>query len=580
LLPQEGYQVWLPRQIAAWSPPLPASAGQAVQYLPNPNGNYMGELPSMEKLPETAVNGAIYKITGSSSTGFASYYVRRNGAVWDETVKPGESNGLNANTMPYALVRQEDGSFKFAPFSWAPRRVGDANTNPAPTFIGRTIQDVFFYQNRLAFLVDENAIYSCAGDFGNFWRNTVLDAVTTDVVDVAVTTAQVSKLIHSILFNDGAILFADQTQFSLSNGEDGVTASSVAIRPVTHYQINKDVKPVTVGTEVYFCGNQNGSSVVWEYTRESDTDSTTAAEITAHVPGYLPADLKQLVPLPKGILAITGGPKVYAYQLYWSGNEKIQSAWREWEFGGDVLAGSYVDDEVSLVIRRGDGIYLERLSLAPTWKPSNQPKPVFLDRLTSLSGTYDSVTDRTTFVLPYEPVKSAFRIVGGNGSYIPHALIDPSGYQWVTAVRVTVPGEVPGTVTVGEAYNWAFQFSQQFPKDYQGVNMTTGRLQLRTFTVNYADSAFFRTEVRPYGAALPPEVQDIVPAKLADFTGKVVGAASLRLNTPVYHTGSYSFQVYGESKQATITLTNDTHVGATIVSAEWEAFYQNRSFGK
>jgi hypothetical protein len=64
---------------------------------------------------------------------------------------------------------------------------------------------------------------------------------------------------------------------------------------------------------------------------------------------------------------------------------------------------------------------------------------------------------------------------------------------------------------------------------------------------------------------------------MADFTGKVVGADDLRLNKPAFHTGSYSFQVYGDAAQATITLTNDTHVASTFVSAEWEGFYFNRA---
>src|SRR3546814_15971300 len=95
------------------------------------------------------------------------------------------------------------------------------------------------------------------------------------------------------------------------------------------------------------------------------------------------------------------------------------------------------------------------------------------------------------------------------------------------------------------------QFSRQFPADYQGRALTTGRLQLRTFTVYFSGTAFFRTEVSPYGAATAPNIEDIVPAKLADFTGKVVGSTDLKLNKPVFHTGSSSFQVNGAAAQAT-----------------------------
>lgn len=555
--------------------------GGEFQYDTNPSGGtYMGEVATMTKLPDSAANGTIYKVKGSTESAFTSYYVRRNGAVWDETVAPGLVNAIKPSTMPHCLVREADGTFTFAPFSWAPRRAGDAGTNPAPTFIGRTIQDLYFYQNRLALIVDENVTMSCTGDFGNFWRTTVLDAIATDVVDIAVTSNKVSILLHAVLFNDGALLFSDQTQFSMTNAEEGVSASTLAVKPVTNYRITKEVRPALVGTEVYFTGEEGGASVVWEYTRQQDSDSTAAADITAHVPGYIPTGLKGLVPLPKGVLAYTGGPDVYVYQLYWSGNEKIQSAWRKWTFAGDsVLHGSLIDNRAYLVIQRTSGLYLECIELSPTAKPASQPKPVHLDRLGKAVGVYDGVNDVTVFTLPYSPIQDRFQLIRPIGTTAPHSLVDPSTYTWLNANTVEVPGDEHGTYDCGERYEMVFQFSEQFAKDYQGVPMTSGRLQLRTWRVNYADTAYFRTLVRPYGAAADPEVVDIVPAKLDEFTGKVIGVESLRLNQPVYHTGSYAFQIYGESRLATITLTNDTHVGSTFVSAEWEAFYTNRAFG-
>lgn len=558
-------------------------AGSRNQYAPNPtNGAFAGEVASLEKLPETAANGTMYKVTGSVETGFISYYVRRNGAVWDETVANGLRNQLKATTLPHALVREADGTFTFAPFSWAPRRVGDDQTNPAPTFVGRTISDVFFYQNRLGLLCDENAILSAAGDFGNYFRSTVLDYVDSDVIDVAISTANVAILNYALPFNDGILLMADQTQFSLTNGEDGLTPSSVAIRPVTNYEVNVRVRPVTIGTEVYYCGDQNGYSIVWEYARLQDNEATTAAEITAHVPAYLPAGLRKLVAAGnlKALFALTGGADVFVYQFYWNGNEKLQSAWRKWSFGGPVIAGEFLGGYLYLLVRRADGVFLERVHLEAKARPAEQNHQTYLDRRCAVTGTYDPVAGRTTFFLPYKPDKAKFRMVRGKTHPTrPGSLMDPSQYQWPSDQMVSVLGNEPELSTGGEAYTMRFVFSRQFPVDYQGRAVTTGRLQLRTFTVYYSDTAFFRTEVAPYGAATVPDIEAIVPAKIADFTGKVVGDDDLRLNRPSYHTGSYSFQVYGDAAQATVALVNDTHVGSTFVSAEWEGFYFNRTSG-
>lgn len=554
--------------------------GGVAQYPTNYSaGNYVGEVASIEKLPEDAANGTMYKITGSVETGFVSYYVRRNGAVWDETVANGQVNALNAETMPHALVSEADGTFTFAPFSWAPRRVGDADSNPPATFVGRAISDVFFYQNRLGFLVDENIVFSCAGDFGNFWRSTVLDYIDSDVVDHAVATTSVSLLNYAVSFNDGIMAFADQTQFSIENGEDGLTPSSLAISPVTSYEMNTKVRPAKIGSEVYFCGNQNGHSVVWEYTKIEQGDSLIASEISAHVPGFIPANAVEIAAAPnaKAIFVLTGGNDVYPYQFYWNGNEKIQSAWRKWTFEGQVIAAKHMDDSLYAVTRRDDGTYLMRIDLEEGATSEGVDRQVFLDMQVSLTASYNGVSDQTTYTFPYKPKADKVRLIRTTSGETQSSLIDPSTYIWSpNGLSVQVPGS-EGTVIAGESYTQSFTFSEQFHLDYQGRPMVSGRLQLRTFSLTYSNTAFFRTEVSPYGKAMSPDVETVVPALLADFTGKVVGDASLVTGVPATHTGSYAFQVYGDASQATITISNDTHLGATFTSAEWEGFYFNRA---
>lgn len=80
--------------------------------------------PAEDQIADTPPpEGAIYRVQGDETGGFMSYYVVRRGGVWEECVKPGLVNAIDPKTMPHALVRDADGSFVFAPFSWAPRRV-------------------------------------------------------------------------------------------------------------------------------------------------------------------------------------------------------------------------------------------------------------------------------------------------------------------------------------------------------------------------------------------------------------------------------------------------------------------------
>lgn len=541
-----------------------------------------GRVASVEKLPETAPDGTMYEIQGSSANPFSSFYVVRNGDVWDEVVAPGLRNAIDETTMPHCLVREADGTFTFAPFSWAPRRVGDEKTNPMPTFIGRSVRDVFFYQNRLAFLVDENVILSAAGDFGNFWRTTVLDVIDSDVVDVAVTTSQVSLLEHAVLFNDGALLIADQTQFSMSNGELGVTPASMSIRPVTHYTLNKSAKPVTMGTEVYFCGDVSGHTVVYEYTRLADTDATVAADITAHVPGLIPGGITELCSASKSLFAFAGGQDAFCYQLYWNGDEKLMSAWRPWRFHGSVRAAKVLDDNLYLVVEHSDGLYLERMILADGAKPATQPKQVYLDRRVEQTGVYNSGTGLTTFTLPYDvpaPSQGLVDVITGQGHATPHQRIQPGLIEWTSDNTLTVPGNVAGISCLGLRYDCSIELSQQFPVDYQGRPLTSGRLQMRGLSLRYTDSGYFKVEVLPYGNPPRPGVEGTHPKRVATFTGKVLGTEATVLGMPSYSSGSFPVALAGDSRKVVIRITNDSYMGSTFSSAEWDGLYNSRAMG-
>jgi hypothetical protein len=557
--------------------------GQAYQYPTNAaQGGLMGTLQSFTKLPATASSGDVYCIAGTDETAFRTYYVQRQGAVWNECRKPGLVNALDATTMPHALVRQPNGSFIFAPFSWAPRRVGDEDTNPAPLFIGRTIRRLFTYQNRLAFLSDENTILSVIGDLGNFWRMTVLDYIASDVISVSATSTKVSILVDAVAFNDGILLTSDQTQFSLSNGEDGASASNMAIRPVTSYEVNPRVGMVAMGSEVYFASERNGSTVIREYARSGADDTTSAAEITAHVPTYIPGGANKLIPaVDLGCLfTLTDGDPsaIYVYQVYWlSSTQKAQTAHHRWEMGAGtrVVSAAYLSGYLYVLIARADGLFLERMNLQSGAVAPGVAHQCLLDRRYTVSGVYVPESGRTVLSLPYAPVQASFRAVRTTASGKSLSIVDPTSYQWLSPTTLSVPGNEAAPVLVGEKYTFRYRFSALYVRRNDGTAITTGRTQLRTFTVSYRNTGFFQTLVAPYGT--DGVLEDVLPAKLSQFTGKVLGAGDLIINAPAFHTGDYSFSVLGQADVAVIELVNDTHVASTFVSAEWEAMFWKRS---
>ncbi len=553
------------------------AAGRTFQYRPNPsNTGLAGTVPNITKLPDPPCNGCVYKVLGATDTSFVSYYVRGDGAVWDETVEPGLQNAIDEETMPHALVRESDGTFSFAPFSWQPRRVGDLDTNPQPPFMGRTIRDIFFYNNRLGFLVDESVVFSAAGDYGDFYRRTVLDYIDSDTLAAGATTTDVAVLDYAVPFQDGVMLFSRQRQLSLTNGDSGLSAHSLSIQPVTRYLMAPEVRPDPLGSQVHFITDGTGHSTVQEYTRLSGADPTEAADITAHVPGLIPQGASQIISAPdvdamfvlvRNAAETADQHQLFAYQFFWDGDKKLQSAWRVWDFGsGTPISGAYVDGGLELLMQRPDGYFLERIDLSPTAVSVNQDHLVYLDRQVTVTGTYDPVSNLTSFPIGYTPT-GQYRLVPTSNE----GIIDPNLMINSDTGTIQVVGDVSGQVTAGELFTTKVVLSQQFPVNYQGQKLTTGRLQLHSVTIQLYNTTYTRAEVYPYGldaAGVDPGLKHVT-----EFNGLIVGSARNLLGRRNYETVPFTFSVAGNSKEARIELINDSPFGSTYTSAEWEGLF-------
>lgn len=565
--------------------------GAAVQrqYAPNvAGGTYKGVVQAFAELPETPSNGDIYQIQGTAESAFTTYYVRRNGGVWDETVKPALKNAIDATTLPHALVRKGDGTFEFSPFSFAPRRVGDEATNRNPTFVGRSIRDIFFYKNRLGLCVDENAVLSRAGDFGNFYRLTVIDLLQDETIDVAASETQVTKLNHAVPFNEGMMVFADQVQFRLKHG-DVLTPTSCSLDPVTAYKMVPGVKPLRNGADVYFAVEDGDWARIYEYYVRDQSSAADAGDVTGHVPRYIPSGVTQLGGSSEHdvVMVLTNGApnRVYVYKFYWANEtDKPQSAWSYWQFApADVILSlDVLENYVYLVVKRADGAHLERLALNSGARAPDLTFQLFLDRRAQVTGAWLVIEGKTEFTLPYQVAvedRARFRIVRGAAfTSAKGAVLSMSadGYEWIDGNTVRVLNDFSaGPCFAGLAYESRYTFSAQFMKNAEGVPIMGGTLVLNSYIVAYTSTAYFRTEIAPYGVA--PDFETIIPSRLAEFDGKTLGDAQLVLGEPVLSIGSFRMDVFGESDVATVTLVNDSPYASTFTQAEWEGNWNNRS---
>lgn len=524
---------------------------------------------TFSKLPATGVLNGVYKITGDNTSGFGAYYVMWNGTVYVETVGTTANNVFNNLTMPHQLVRNADGTFTLSPATWQNRLVGDDVTNPIPSFIGRTLNDIVFFRNRLGFLSGENVVLSRSGLFFHFFSETATQVLDTDQIDVAVSNVKVSTLRYAIPFSRNLLLFSEQSQFVLA-ATDTLTPKSVVLHQTTEFECSPLVKPVASGANVYFAVDRSGYTGFREYFVSSYQLTFDADDITAHCPRYVPGGVfKMCGSTNENVifgLSTLDRSAIYVYKYYWSGQEKAQSSWSKWILGGNstILSMEMINTKLYLVVQRADGVYLEVIDIQVGYAEVNLPIQVHLDRKTVLTGAYNAVTGYTTWTLPY--AESGVQIVAGGG------FVGRAGQLLTTTqptpTTVTALGDFSAsTVFAGIPYTMRYRFSTQYHRDANKTAIGDAILKLRNMKVFFTKSGYFRAEVIPYGRDMSSYA----------FTGKTLGAGTMVLGSVQMEAGVFKFDIMTDSSTAQIELVNDSYLPSFFQSAEWMGMVTTKS---
>jgi len=331
--------------------------------------SWVGVSRKLQDLPsDLGFQNTVIEISGDDQSAFDNFYVKFVGSTYLETFRPGLQNTIDAATMPHKIERQSTTSFPMSSITWDSRTVGDEESAPAPSFVGKEIEDIFFFKNRLGVLAQDNIIMSETGEYYNFFPTTVTDVLDADPIDVAVDSNKAVHLRHAVPFNKELLIFGDHAQFILSSTKT-LTPKDVNVQQSTAFDMNRNVEPFVLGPNVYFATDKADSSIIREYFTAPDTVSNDAANITAHCPYYLPNGLRKLTGSSKYdmLFAITGNDnKIYVYNYYWQGEEKAQSAWHTWQIEGDetIFNIEVLNNELLVMVEYTNGDKkLEAISL-------------------------------------------------------------------------------------------------------------------------------------------------------------------------------------------------------------------------
>lgn len=532
-------------------------------------GTLTGTKQEFTDLAAAAATGQIWRIEGTPSSGFDDYYVQDSaGPVWVECLKPGATTyALDAATMPWKLTRTGPTTWIFQKTAWDSRLVGDDDSNPLPSFVGRTINDMMFHRNRLGFLSDESTVFSRAGDPFNLFAETVTAVLDTDPIDYAVTHTKVSILNHAVPFNKALMLFSDRTQFQMS-APDVFTPKTPRADPVTEFESSSLCRPASAGNALFFGTDRANSTAIREYFVDRDTVSNDAADITAHVPTYLPAGAFKIATcVTEDALVVISTEQrnvAWVYKYYWGKDEKLQSAWGRFVLDetDEILRVEFIGNVAYWVIQRADGVYLEYQELEPNRTDGYLGFLVHLDRRFEATGVFDPVNNWTTWTLPYDDA-GEFTVVLSDDFGVDAGAEVVSTQPYSTAVRAL--GDYSGgSCYIGRNYSMRYRFSTIYLRDEKGIAVTNGKLKLRRMLVNFANTGYFRAEVTATG-------RDTYTYELTRTIG-VTSVGELDITS-----GTFAFPIITENIHATIDLVSDSYLPCFLQSAEWEGEFTQKA---
>lgn len=494
----------------------------------------------------------------------------------------------------------------YGSFKWEDRKAGDSITNPLPNFIDNTVNDIFFYENRLGMLSGESVTLSESGQFFNFFRTTVIDLLDTAPIEVVGSSNSVNTLRHAVSFNGNLILFGDNTQFMLGSGREGLSPRTVAMSQVSNYECDPNCAPAIGGTSVFFAYPRGSYGGLQDMViRDPEARDLQAFDLTDSVPSYIENPFRDIATMPQENLVI-GLPKaeggdmqdLYLYKYLDRGNERIQSAWFKFSLTsqGDatdtqqIIGIHTVENTLYVLSRFVDDVTsgnshtsIHKIEFTTEGITDLFSQPPLLDNLVSSTSATGVVTaavvgDDTVFTLPYGSLgktASDFQVItkhktGSDGGVVLPIL---SGtFTDAESTTITVDGDKTAEhVWIGMKYDMTYKYASPIfkgPSSGGGASLvTSGRYQIHSADIVYHDTNTFNVAVSVEGRS------DYSYTFTADTTQVDVDTeGSVGLDS-----GDMRIPIHAKNDTYDMTITSDSAYPVKLLSTEFEAQYNTRS---
>ena len=552
-----------------------------------------GSINEVSNLPGQCKDGYIVKLSNSQDSDDDDYYLKFEGTngkdgpgTWVECPEPGIVKSFDASTMPHVIQRtsianqgtsSEIATFTVKQFTYPDRTVGDDNTNPIPNFVGKKINKVLFFRNRIAFLAGEYVVTCQAGTLGapNFWAKTALIVSAVDPIDISSSSMFPSDLFDGIEINVGLLLFSSNQQFLLSSDDTILNPDTAKLRSVSTFNYNVDIPPISTGISVGYIDNSGKFSRFNEMINTQREGAPVVGETSKAVPSLLPKDIDLLTNSRENSIILFGKTNsdiVYGYKYLRIGDEQKQSAWFTWKMNNPIKYHFIIDDEYYFLDTDN---FLQKINLIqdddPNFDQDNENYIVHLDNWTTVgSGSYSATTKLTTFANQSDWID---QVTSPNGTLV---LVDLDSnatriarYAECTVTNTddfTVPGDwSTGTHYIGYLYDYQVDFPRFYVSKTEGQNIkydSTASLVLHRVKLNFGKVGLYETTLQRKGKANYTEIYESTISDEYNVS-----------DAPYLDEEQVTIPIYDRNINVDLVLKSTHPAPATLISSSWEGDY-------
>jgi hypothetical protein len=536
-------------------------------------------------LPNMCRHGYIVQVKNARMSEEDDYYLRFDGenqldgaGSWTECAKPLIAKTLT--NMPLVIQRTATTTFTVRQFTYQDRRVGDDNTNPLPTFVGKRINKVLFFRNRLALLAGENVILSRPGTLGtpDFFIESALTVSASDPIDISAASMFPSDIFDGIEINAGLLVFSTNQQFLLSTDDTVLNPDTAKLRSVSTFNYNKDIPPISLGTTISYLDNSGKFSRLNEMANTSREGEPDVVEISKLVPTLLPKDLDLFTNSRENSIILIGktnSDTVFGYKYLAIGDKRQQQAWFKWKLNNPLLYHFIINDEYFFVDTDN---FLQSIKLVQSdddpiiTRSEDLSFQIHLDNHTTVSGgSYNSSTNLTTF----SNVSWLSNVTTPNYQLV---IIDEGGTPaptdgqgryaecTISGTSFTVPGDWQGiTVTVGYLYEYLVEFPRIYPKKQVGEQSradVNSSLIVHRIKLHFGKIGMYETTLTRIGKDDYSEVHE--STAMDSYVASRV---------PYLEEDIKTIPVYEKNHNVEIKLKSSHPAPATLRAMAWEGDY-------